>query len=191
MCYQHCFVFSSHKNAFSLCKKLKGLMLFRENSLLQASTRKRQSFTRSPVFLETLLRVLRKMRDFLGRQVAYWYLALHKFAHIEQIFPLLLGKFDHRVQRGFILSTKWRGSSNVWSFLLRSRVEIDKHYLITWTRTSNWLNALFLVVQSSKGLAQSESEELFTRELESKSAVGSKKTFSMASKEVWNIGLLD
>ena len=41
--------------------------------------------------------------------------------------------------------------------------------------TSNWLNALFLVGQSNKGLPQSESEELFTRELESKSALGSKK----------------
>ena len=45
-------------------------MLFRENSLRQALNSKRQSFTRSSVFLETLRRVLRKMRDFLGRQVA-------------------------------------------------------------------------------------------------------------------------
>ena len=58
-------------------------------------------------------------------------------------------------------------------------------------KAMNWLNALFLVGQSNKGLPQSESEEHFSRELESKSALGSKKTFSMASKEVWNIGLLD
>lgn len=89
------------------------------------STRKRQSFTRSSVFLETLLRVLRKIRDFLGRQVDCWCLALHKFPPIEPIFPLLLGKFNHLVERGFNLSTKWRGRFNVWSFLLKTRVEID------------------------------------------------------------------
>ena len=86
MCYPHCFVFSSHKNAFSVCKKLKVHTLLKENPCTKDSTRNRQSFTRSSVFLEMFLRVLRNMRDFLGRKVACWYTALHNFAQVAPIF---------------------------------------------------------------------------------------------------------
>ena len=44
MCYPHCFVFSSHKNAFSVCKIPTGHMLFRENSLLKGFNSKKTKF---------------------------------------------------------------------------------------------------------------------------------------------------